>query len=143
MGHLVLGLVLLAGTLAASSPPRRRDLDLLQEVALDMAPNSFDDQYRGLQPRDGGGAGGAQPQRVRPQQRVRRGLDPRRCQMVEPAGPRPPAAGAAAGARGRPPGIHAGGTTHVPGVQRGRARGRALPREISGRLPLQDAAFPP
>uniref|UniRef100_A0A8D0KZE9 NAD(P)(+)--arginine ADP-ribosyltransferase n=1 Tax=Strix occidentalis caurina TaxID=311401 RepID=A0A8D0KZE9_STROC len=47
MGHLALGLVLLAGTLAASSPPRRRDLDPLQEVALDMAPNSFDDQYRG------------------------------------------------------------------------------------------------
>uniref|UniRef100_A0A663M3K0 NAD(P)(+)--arginine ADP-ribosyltransferase n=1 Tax=Athene cunicularia TaxID=194338 RepID=A0A663M3K0_ATHCN len=47
MGHLALGLVLLAGTLAASSPPRQRDLDPLQEVALDMAPNSFDDQYRG------------------------------------------------------------------------------------------------
>ncbi|XP_074775687.1 GPI-linked NAD(P)(+)--arginine ADP-ribosyltransferase 1 isoform X2 [Athene noctua] len=47
MGHLALGLVLLAGTLAASSPPRRRDLGPLQEAALDMAPNSFDDQYRG------------------------------------------------------------------------------------------------
>uniref|UniRef100_A0A8C8AWR3 NAD(P)(+)--arginine ADP-ribosyltransferase n=1 Tax=Otus sunia TaxID=257818 RepID=A0A8C8AWR3_9STRI len=47
MGHLALGLVLLAGTLTASSTPRRRDLDPLQEVALDMAPNSFDDQYWG------------------------------------------------------------------------------------------------
>ncbi|KAM7129170.1 GPI-linked NAD(P)(+)--arginine ADP-ribosyltransferase 1 [Ciconia maguari] len=47
MEHLALGLVLLAGTLAASSPPRLQDLDPIKEVALDMAPTSFDDQYRG------------------------------------------------------------------------------------------------
>ncbi|XP_042648540.1 GPI-linked NAD(P)(+)--arginine ADP-ribosyltransferase 1 [Tyto alba] len=47
MEHLALGLVLLVGTLAASSPPRRRDLDPVKEVALDMAPAAFDDQYRG------------------------------------------------------------------------------------------------
>lgn len=45
MEYLVLGLALLAGTLTAGSPLHRRDL--IKEVALDMAPNSFDDQYRG------------------------------------------------------------------------------------------------
>ncbi|NWH47000.1 NARE ribosyltransferase, partial [Fregata magnificens] len=47
MEHLALGLVLLAGTLATGSPQRRRDLDPIKEVVLDMAPTSFDDQYRG------------------------------------------------------------------------------------------------
>ncbi|KAM6287934.1 GPI-linked NAD(P)(+)--arginine ADP-ribosyltransferase 1 isoform 1-T1 [Spheniscus humboldti] len=47
MERLALGLVLLAGTLATGSPLRRRDLDSIKEVALDMAPTSFDDQYRG------------------------------------------------------------------------------------------------
>ncbi|KAF1610900.1 Erythroblast NAD(P)(+)--arginine ADP-ribosyltransferase, partial [Eudyptes chrysolophus] len=47
MERLALGLVLLAGTLAASSPLRRRDLKSIKEVALDMAPDSFDDQYQG------------------------------------------------------------------------------------------------
>ncbi|KAF1570630.1 UNVERIFIED_CONTAM: Erythroblast NAD(P)(+)--arginine ADP-ribosyltransferase, partial [Eudyptes pachyrhynchus] len=47
MERLALGLVLLAGTLATSSPLRRRDLKSIKEVALDMAPDSFDDQYRG------------------------------------------------------------------------------------------------
>ncbi|NWY60199.1 NARE ribosyltransferase, partial [Chionis minor] len=47
MVHLVLGLVLLAGTLAAGNPLHRRDLKSIQEMVLDMAPNSFDDQYRG------------------------------------------------------------------------------------------------
>ncbi|NXW52122.1 NARE ribosyltransferase, partial [Nyctiprogne leucopyga] len=47
MEHLALGLVLLAGTLATSIPPHRRDLDPVKEMALDMAPTSFDDQYRG------------------------------------------------------------------------------------------------
>ncbi|NXF41170.1 NARE ribosyltransferase, partial [Nyctibius bracteatus] len=47
MEHLVLGLVLLAGTLATSNPQHQRDLDAVKEVALDMAPTSFDDQYRG------------------------------------------------------------------------------------------------
>ncbi|KAF1642898.1 Erythroblast NAD(P)(+)--arginine ADP-ribosyltransferase, partial [Eudyptes chrysocome] len=47
MERLALGLVLLAGTLATSSPLRRRDLKSIKEVALDMAPDSFDDQYQG------------------------------------------------------------------------------------------------
>ncbi|NXE85469.1 NARE ribosyltransferase, partial [Cochlearius cochlearius] len=47
MEHLVLGLVLLAQTLAASSPLRQRDLGHIKEVVLDMAPAAFDDQYRG------------------------------------------------------------------------------------------------
>ncbi|XP_064296810.1 erythroblast NAD(P)(+)--arginine ADP-ribosyltransferase-like isoform X1 [Phalacrocorax carbo] len=47
MEHLALGLVLLAGTLAVSGSHRRRDLDPVKELALDMAPTSFDDQYRG------------------------------------------------------------------------------------------------
>ncbi|NXC78571.1 NARE ribosyltransferase, partial [Anhinga anhinga] len=47
MGHLALGLVLLAGTLAVGGPWHRRDLSPITEVALDMAPTSFDDQYRG------------------------------------------------------------------------------------------------
>ncbi|PKK17720.1 erythroblast NAD(P)(+)--arginine ADP-ribosyltransferase [Columba livia] len=47
MEYLVLGLALLAGTLTAGSPLHRRDLSPIKEVALDMAPNSFDDQYRG------------------------------------------------------------------------------------------------
>ncbi|XP_054696660.1 erythroblast NAD(P)(+)--arginine ADP-ribosyltransferase-like isoform X2 [Grus americana] len=47
MEHLVLGLVLLSGTLAATSPRHQRDLDPVKKVALDMAPSSFDDQYQG------------------------------------------------------------------------------------------------
>ncbi|KAM9389387.1 GPI-linked NAD(P)(+)--arginine ADP-ribosyltransferase 1 [Phaethornis superciliosus] len=43
----VLGLVLLSGTLGALSPPCRRNIYPGEEVTLDMAPNSFDDQYRG------------------------------------------------------------------------------------------------
>ncbi|KAF1535304.1 Erythroblast NAD(P)(+)--arginine ADP-ribosyltransferase, partial [Eudyptes schlegeli] len=47
MERLALGLVLLAGTLATSSPLRRRDLKSIKEVELDMVRASFDDQYRG------------------------------------------------------------------------------------------------
>ncbi|KAM6096137.1 GPI-linked NAD(P)(+)--arginine ADP-ribosyltransferase 1 isoform 2-T4 [Chlamydotis macqueenii] len=47
MDHLALGLVLLAGTLATCSPLHQRDLEPIKEVALDMAPTSFDDQYQG------------------------------------------------------------------------------------------------
>ncbi|NXJ85875.1 NRT2 ribosyltransferase, partial [Trogon melanurus] len=47
MELLVLGLVLLAGNLVTGSPPHWRDLDPIKVVALDMAKNSFDDQYRG------------------------------------------------------------------------------------------------
>ncbi|NWU73766.1 NARE ribosyltransferase, partial [Pterocles burchelli] len=47
MEHLAVGLVLLAGTLATGSPLHRRDLDPIKEMALDMAPTAFDDQYRG------------------------------------------------------------------------------------------------
>ncbi|XP_040440243.1 GPI-linked NAD(P)(+)--arginine ADP-ribosyltransferase 1 [Falco naumanni] len=47
MEHLVLGLVLLAGKLAAGSPLHQQDLNPVKEVALDMAPTSFDDRYQG------------------------------------------------------------------------------------------------
>ena len=47
MERLALGLVLLAGTLAAGSPLHRRDLHTFTGMVLDMAPTSFDDQYRG------------------------------------------------------------------------------------------------
>ncbi|XP_075598874.1 erythroblast NAD(P)(+)--arginine ADP-ribosyltransferase-like isoform X2 [Balearica regulorum gibbericeps] len=47
MEHLVLGLVLLSGTLDSASPRHWRDLDPFKKVALDMAPSSFDDQYQG------------------------------------------------------------------------------------------------
>ncbi|NXN76321.1 NARE ribosyltransferase, partial [Himantopus himantopus] len=51
MEHLVLGLVLLAVTLAAGHPLHRRDLDPVKKVVLDKpldkTPTSFDDQYRG------------------------------------------------------------------------------------------------
>ncbi|XP_074004295.1 erythroblast NAD(P)(+)--arginine ADP-ribosyltransferase-like [Numenius arquata] len=44
MEYLVLGLVLLAGTLAPSNP---LNLKAVEEKVLDMAPTSFDDQYQG------------------------------------------------------------------------------------------------
>ncbi|NXP15213.1 NRT2 ribosyltransferase, partial [Thinocorus orbignyianus] len=47
MEHLVLGLLLLAGTLAAGNPLHQRDLQVDKETKMDMAPNSFDDQYSG------------------------------------------------------------------------------------------------
>ncbi|XP_032063794.1 NAD(P)(+)--arginine ADP-ribosyltransferase 2-like [Aythya fuligula] len=50
MEHLGLGWVLLAGTLAgtlAASSTREQDLGPIIEVAMDMAQNSFDDQYWG------------------------------------------------------------------------------------------------
>ncbi|XP_068786989.1 GPI-linked NAD(P)(+)--arginine ADP-ribosyltransferase 1 [Struthio camelus] len=40
-------LLLLAGTLAAGVALRRRDLFPVKEVTMDMAPGSFDDEYRG------------------------------------------------------------------------------------------------
>ncbi|NXG67043.1 NARE ribosyltransferase, partial [Hemiprocne comata] len=46
MEHLALGLVLLAGTLVTSTLYQGH-LSSIKEVALDMAPNSFDDQYQG------------------------------------------------------------------------------------------------
>ncbi|XP_014817671.1 PREDICTED: NAD(P)(+)--arginine ADP-ribosyltransferase 2-like [Calidris pugnax] len=45
MEHLVLGLVLFAGTLAAGNP--LQDLGPIKQIKLDMACTSFDDQYRG------------------------------------------------------------------------------------------------
>ncbi|GAB0181058.1 GPI-linked NAD(P)(+)--arginine ADP-ribosyltransferase 1 [Grus japonensis] len=47
MEHLVLGLVLLSGTLDTARPQHWQDLDPVKKVALDMAPSSFDDQYQG------------------------------------------------------------------------------------------------
>ncbi|NXT81011.1 NARE ribosyltransferase, partial [Zapornia atra] len=47
MEHLALGLALLSGMLATGSTPRRRDLNPVTEMALDMARTSFDDQYQG------------------------------------------------------------------------------------------------
>ncbi|XP_063187719.1 GPI-linked NAD(P)(+)--arginine ADP-ribosyltransferase 1 [Chroicocephalus ridibundus] len=47
MEHLLLGLVLLARILAAGNPLHWRDREPVKEVALDVAPTSFDDQYRG------------------------------------------------------------------------------------------------
>ncbi|NXK16843.1 NARE ribosyltransferase, partial [Arenaria interpres] len=44
MEHLVLGLVLFAGTLAAGNP---LFFQSIEETVLDMAPTSFDDQYQG------------------------------------------------------------------------------------------------
>ncbi|NXD85336.1 NRT2 ribosyltransferase, partial [Halcyon senegalensis] len=45
MEHLALGWVLLIGTLAAGSPPHRRDS--ITDKEMDMALTSFDDQYQG------------------------------------------------------------------------------------------------
>uniref|UniRef100_A0A8C3PQJ1 NAD(P)(+)--arginine ADP-ribosyltransferase n=1 Tax=Calidris pygmaea TaxID=425635 RepID=A0A8C3PQJ1_9CHAR len=45
MEHLLLGLVLFAGTLAAGNP--LQDLGPIKEKVLDMALTSFDDQYQG------------------------------------------------------------------------------------------------
>ncbi|NXX19881.1 NARE ribosyltransferase, partial [Podargus strigoides] len=47
MEHLALGLVLLAGTLTASSPPHRQAHTTVTELPMDMALASFDDRYRG------------------------------------------------------------------------------------------------
>lgn len=47
MEYLALGLVLLARTLTASSPLPWQALSAIEEVALDMALSSFDDQYQG------------------------------------------------------------------------------------------------
>ncbi|XP_068535650.1 NAD(P)(+)--arginine ADP-ribosyltransferase 2-like [Anas acuta] len=50
MEHLGLGWVLLAGTLAgtlAASSTREQDLGPIKKLAMGMAQNSFDDQYRG------------------------------------------------------------------------------------------------
>ncbi|NWW52846.1 NARE ribosyltransferase, partial [Pedionomus torquatus] len=47
MDPLLLGLVLLAGTLAAGNPPHQRDPRAIEEKVLDMAPTTFDDQYWG------------------------------------------------------------------------------------------------
>ncbi|NWW47210.1 NRT2 ribosyltransferase, partial [Pedionomus torquatus] len=47
MDPLLLGLVLLAGTLAAGNPLHQGDLEAPTEIRMDMALNSFDDQYLG------------------------------------------------------------------------------------------------
>ncbi|NWW97263.1 NARE ribosyltransferase, partial [Rhynochetos jubatus] len=47
MAHLALGLVLLAGSLAAGSPLLRQDRDAVKKLTLDMASTAFDDQYEG------------------------------------------------------------------------------------------------
>ncbi|NXS98221.1 NARE ribosyltransferase, partial [Jacana jacana] len=47
MEHLVLGLVLVAGTLATGNPLQQQNQRAIEEKVLDMAPSTFDDQYRG------------------------------------------------------------------------------------------------
>ncbi|XP_040391310.1 erythroblast NAD(P)(+)--arginine ADP-ribosyltransferase-like isoform X1 [Cygnus olor] len=52
MEHLALGWLLLAGTLAGTSAAgSKQDLNASTEVAMDMAQNSFDDQYQGCRTR--------------------------------------------------------------------------------------------
>ncbi|NXJ72525.1 NARE ribosyltransferase, partial [Rostratula benghalensis] len=51
MEHLVMGLVLVASTLAAGNPLILRDLELINVIRMDMVPTSFDDQYRGCSPK--------------------------------------------------------------------------------------------